>query len=206
MTVLKATKNNIIATAKIVKRGGLVVYPTETVYGLGCNPLDSQAVKRVIDVKGERNKPLSVLAASIEDVERVAFISQNGKRLAAKFWPGPLTLVFPKKFSLPDIVTFNHDSVGLRIPDSDVALQLISLCGGLLIGSSANVTGEKPPRSVQEISGKLKGIVDVVLDGGSTVQGTPSTVADLTLDKPRILRDGPISLKAILDALAFCDQ
>ncbi len=203
MTVLNATKNNIMAATKIVKRGGLIVYPTETVYGLGCNPLDAQAVKRVLDVKGERNKPLPVLAASIEDVERVAFISQNGKQLAAKFWPGPLTMVFPKKSSLPDIVTFNHDSVGLRIPDNDVALHLISLCGGLLIGSSANITGEKPPRNIQEISEKLKEMVDVVLDGGPTVQGTPSTVVDLTSDKPNILRDGPISLKTILDALAF---
>jgi len=205
MTVLKATKNNIMAAARIVRRGGLVVYPTETVYGLGCDPLDAQAVKRVLDMKGDRNKPLPVLAASIEDGERVAFISQNGKRLAAKFWPGPLTLVFPKKSSLPAIVTFNRDSVGLRIPDNDVALQLISLCGGLLIGSSANITGEEPPRRVQEISGELKGMVDVVLDGGPAVQGTPSTVADLTSDKPRILREGPISLKAILDALAFGD-
>jgi len=205
MTVLNAIKNNIMAAAKIVKRGGLVVYPTETVYGLGCNPLDVQAVKRVLDVKGERNKPLPVLAASIEDVERVAFISQNGKRLAAKFWPGPLTMVFSKKSSLPDIVTFSHDSVGLRIPDNDVSLQLISLCGGLLIGSSANITGEKPPRNIHEISEKLKEMVDVVLDGGPTVQGTPSTVVDLTSDKPSILRDGPINLKMILDVLAFGD-
>ena len=205
MNVLKATKNNIMAASNIVKRGGLVVYPTETVYGLGCSPLDAQAVKRVLDVKGDRNKPLPVLAASIEAVERVAFISQKGKRLAAKFWPGPLTMVFPKKSSLPDIVTFNHDSVGLRIPDNNIALQLISLCGGLLIGSSANITGEEPPRNVQEISGKLKEMVDVVLDGGPAVEGTPSTVADLTSDKPSILREGPISLKAILDALAFGD-
>ena len=205
MSVLKATKNNIMAAAKIVKRGGLVVYPTETVYGLGCNPLDAQAVKRVLDVKGDRNKPLPVLAASMEAGERVAFISQNGKKLAAKFWPGPLTMVFPKKSSLPDIVTFNHDSVGLRIPDNDVALQLISLCGGLLIGSSANITGEKPPCNVQEISENLKGIVDLVLDGGSAVQGMPSTVVDLTLDKLSILREGPISLKEILDDLAFGD-
>ena len=205
MSVLKATKNNIMAAAKIVKRGGLIVYPTETVYGLGCNPLDAQAVKRVLDVKGDRNKPLPVLAASMEAGERVAFISQNGKKLAAKFWPGPLTMVFPKKSSLPDIVTFNHDSVGLRIPDNDVAIQLISLCGGLLIGSSANITGEKPPRNVQEISENLKGIVDLVLDGGSAVQGMPSTVVDLTLDKLSILREGPISLKEILDDLAFGD-
>ncbi|MCZ2808411.1 MAG: L-threonylcarbamoyladenylate synthase [Candidatus Bathyarchaeota archaeon] len=205
MTLLKATRNNIMVAARIVERGGLVVYPTETVYGLGCNPFNVEAVKRILKVKGDRRKPLPVLAASIDAADKVAFIPQIGKRLAAKFWPGPLTLVFPKKPALPDVVTFGRDSVGLRIPDNDVALHLISLSGGLLIGSSANRTGEEPPRTVQEISGELKEMVDVVLDGGATVQGRPSTVADLTSEKPRILREGPISLKEILDALALGD-
>ena len=205
MTVLKATKTNIRAAAQIARRGGLVVYPTETVYGLGCDPLNVQAVKRILDVKGDRKKPLPVLAASIVDADKVAFVSPNGKKLAAKFWPGPLTIIFPKKPALPDIVTFGWDSVGLRIPDNDVALQLISLSGGLLIGSSANRTGEEPARRVQEISGELKEMVDVVLDGGPAVQGRPSTVVDLTSEKPRILREGPISLKAILYALALSD-
>jgi len=205
MTVLKATKNNIMVAAQIVRSGGLVVYPTETVYGLGCDPFNVEAVKRILDVKGDRKKPLPVLAASIVDVDKVAFVSPNGKRLAAKFWPGPLTLVFSKKPALPDVVTFGWDSVGLRIPDSDVALHLIRLSGGLLIGSSVNRTGEEPSRAVQEISGELKEMVDVVLDGGATVQGMPSTVADLTSEKPRILREGPISLKEILDALALGD-
>jgi len=205
MTVMKATKNNIMAAAQIVKQGGLVVYPTETVYGLGCEPLNLQAVKRILEVKGDRNKPLPVLAASIVDAEKVAFFSPNGKKLAAKFWPGALTMVFPKKPALQDVVTFGLDSVGVRIPDNDVALQLLSLCGGLLVGSSANRTREEPPRFVQEMSDELKEMVDVVLDGGATVQGMPSTVADLTQDKPRILREGPISLEEILDALAFGD-
>jgi len=205
MTVLKATKTNIRAAAQIARRGGLVVYPTETVYGLGCDPLNVQAVKRVLDVKGDRKKPLPVLAASIVDADKVAFVSPNGKKLAAKFWPGQLTMVFPKKPALPDVVTFGWDSVGLRIPDNDVALQLISLSGGLLIGSSANRTGEEPARRVQEISGELKEMVDVVLDGGPAVQGRPSTVVDLTSEKPRILREGPISLKAILYTLALSD-
>ena len=202
MTLLKATRNNIMVAARIVERGGLVIYPTETVYGLGCDPFNVEAVKRILKVKGDRRKPLPVLAASIGDADKIAFISQIGKRLAAKFWPGPLTLVFPKKSALPDIVTFGRDSVGLRIPNNKLALHLISLSGGLLIGSSANRTGEEPPRTVQEISGELKEMVDVVLDGGAAAQGMPSTVADLTSEKPRILREGPISLKEILDALA----
>jgi L-threonylcarbamoyladenylate synthase len=203
MTILKATKNNIMVAARIVRRGGLVVYPTETVYGLGCDPFNIEAVKRVLDLKGERKKPLPVLAASIGDADKIAFISPNSRKLAAKFWPGPLTMVFPKKPNFPDVVTFSLDSVGLRIPNNDIALHLTRLSGGLLIGSSANRTGEEPPRQVQEISGELKEMVDVVLDGGAAAQGMPSTVADLTSEKPRILREGPISLKEILDALAL---
>jgi L-threonylcarbamoyladenylate synthase len=205
MTVLKATKSNIMVAAQVVRRGGLVVYPTETVYGLGCDPFNVEAVKRILKVKGNRSKPLPVLAASIADANKAAFVSSDGKRLAAKFWPGPLTLIFPKKPGFPDAVTLGGDSVGLRIPNNDVALHLIRLSGGLLIGSSANRTGEEPPRQVQEISGELKEMVDVVLDGGAVVQGIPSTVADLTSEKPRMLREGPISLKAILDALALGD-
>ncbi len=203
MTILEATKNNIMIASRIVKRGGLVIYPTETVYGLGCNPLNVKAVKRILKLKGKRRKPLPVLAASIGDADKIASISQNGKRLAAKFWPGPLTLVFPKKNVLPDIVSFGMDSVGLRIPDNDVALRLIGLSGGLLIGSSANRSGEEPPRTVQEIPDELKERVDVVLDGGAAAHGRPSTVADLTSDKPRILREGPIGLREILDALSI---
>jgi L-threonylcarbamoyladenylate synthase len=205
MTVLNATKTSIVTAAQIVKKGGLVVYPTETVYGLGCDPLNVQAVKRLLEVKGDRNKPLPVLAASIVDAEKMAHISLNGKKLAAKFWPGPLTMVFQKKPALLDVVTFGLDSVGLRIPNNDVTLQLLSLCGGLLVGSSANRTGEKPPRSVQEVSVELKRMVDVVLDGGSAVQGTPSTVVYFVQEKPRILRAGPVSLKAIMDTLALRD-
>jgi L-threonylcarbamoyladenylate synthase len=203
MTVLKATKENIIIAAKIVRMGGLVVYPTETVYGIGCDPFNVEAVKRILKAKGDRSKPLPVLAASILDAEKIAFVSRRGKTLASKFWPGPLTMVFFKKPNFPDVVTLGWNSVGVRIPDNDVTLHLLSSCGGLLIGSSANRTGEEPPRLVQEISGELKEIADVVLDGGTVVQGTPSTVVDLTSEKTRILREGPISLDKILDASTF---
>jgi L-threonylcarbamoyladenylate synthase len=205
MSILKATRSNIVVASRIVKKGGLVIYPTETVYGLGCNPFNVEAVKRILEVKGERRKPLPILAASIEDADKIASFSASGKRVVAKFWPGPLTTVLPKKHALPDIVTFGLDSVGLRIPDNNVALRLIGLCGGLLIGSSANRSGEEPPRTVQEILDEVKEGVDVILDGGLTAQGRPSTVADLTSWKPRILREGPISLRDILDALAFGD-
>jgi len=202
MRILKATRDNILTASRIVGKGGLVVYPTETVYGLGCDPFNIEAVKRVFEVKGERRKPPPILASRINHVKKIASMSQEGKKVAEKFWPGPLTLVFPKKLVLPDIVTCNLHSVGVRIPKHDIALQLISLSNGLLIGTSANRTGEKPPRNVHEATRQLKEEVDIFLDGGPTTLGKPSTVADLTSKKPRILREGPISLKEISDVIS----
>ena len=203
MTILKATKKNINMAARIIRNGGLVVYPTETVYGLGCDPYQVEAVKRLLTTKTKRKTPLPVLAASMTDVENVAYISPKWKKLTAKFWPGSLTLIFSKKPDFPDIVTFGRDTLGLRIPDHHVALQLILLSGGLLVGSSANRTGEKPPQKVTEISKELEELVDIILDGGPTSQGIPSTVIDTTSDPPKILREGSISSKKIMDTLAL---
>jgi L-threonylcarbamoyladenylate synthase len=202
MTVLKATKQNIKIAAQTVKQGGLVVYPTETVYGLGCDPMNTQAVERLLNVKGKRKSPFPILAASLKDAKRVAFVSKDGERLAERFWPGQLTMVFPKKPALPNIVTFDWNTVGLRIPDNKVALELTSLCDGLLVGSSANRTAEKPPQSAEEVSDELESLVDLVLDGGVASKGLPSTVVDLTSKMPKIVREGPVSLNDILAVLA----
>ena len=112
MNVLKPSQKNIMIAAKIVRNGGLVIFPTETVYGLGCDPLIVKSVKRLIEVKGNRLKPLPVLAATISDVEKAAFFDKTARQLATKLWPGSLTLVLPKKPSFPDVVTFGLDSVG----------------------------------------------------------------------------------------------
>lgn len=201
MRILKATSDNVLVASEMVRRGGLVIYPTDTVYGLGCDPFNVTAVKRVSKVKGERRKPLPILASSIEHVEKIASLSQEAKKIAKEFWPGPLTLVVPKKPVLPDFVTYNLDSVGVRVPKHDVALQLITLSNGLLVGTSANKTGEKPPRTAQEAAQQLEEEVDMILNGGPATLGMPSTVVDLTSKKPRILREGSISFKEILEAL-----
>jgi len=198
MRVLKATADNILAASQIVRRGGLVIYPTDTVYGLGCDPLNIEAVKRVFKTKGERKKPLPILASDIEHVEKIAYLSERTKTIATRFWPGPLTLVVPKKPTLPDIVTCNEDSVGVRVPKHDIAIQLIRLSNGLLVGTSANKTGAKPPRTAYEAAEQLGEDVDMILDGGPTTVGKPSTVVDLTSEKPKILREGPISLEEVL--------
>jgi len=199
MRILKTTKKNILTASETVRRGGLVVYPTETVYGLGCDPLNAKAVERIFKVKGEREKPLPVLASDIKHIEKIAHLSEKAKRVAARFWPGPITLVLPKTTILPSIVTSNLDSVGVRVPRHDVAIQLIRLSNGLLIGTSANRTGEKPPRTAQEAAKQIGDEVDVILDGGPTTFGSSSTVVDLTSERPKILREGPISINEILE-------
>jgi L-threonylcarbamoyladenylate synthase len=185
-----------------VSNGGLVVYPTDTVYGLGCDPFNVKAVKRVFRVKGDRKKPLPILACSVADLEKIARLSDVARKIAAKFWPGPLTVIVPKKPALPDIVTCDLDSVGVRVPKHDVAIQLIRLSDGLLVGTSANKTGQKPACTASEALEQLGEEVNVVLDGEKTILGKPSTVADLTTEEPKILREGPIALKDILEALS----
>jgi len=202
MQILRASKDNILTASRIVGRGGLVVYPTDTVYGLGCDPFNVTAVKRVFRVKGEREKPLPILASSIDHVEKIASLSPKAEKIARRFWPGPLTIIVPKKPKLPQVVTCNLNSVGVRVPNHAVALQLIHLSNGLLVGTSANKTGEKPPQTAHEAARQLGKEVDVVLDGGPATLGVPSTVADLTSKKLRILREGPISFKEISDVLS----
>ena len=190
-----------MAASQIVKRGGLVIYPTDTVYGLGCDPFNIQAVKLVFKAKGERENPLPVLASGMESVEKIAHVSKKARKIAAELWPGAVTLVLPKKDALPDVVTCGLDSVGMRVPRHEVAIKLISLSQGLLIGTSANKTGESPPRTAHEANEQLGKEVDVILDGGPTPLGVASTVIDLTSEKPRILREGPISLEDVMKVL-----
>lgn len=202
MRALKTTSQNIRVASQIVSNGGLVVYPTDTVYGLGCDPFNVKAVKRVFRVKGGRKKPLPILACSVADLEKIARLSDVARKIGAKFWPGPLTVIVPKKPALPDIVTNELDSVGVRVPKHDIAIQLIRLSDGLLVGTSANKTGQKPPCTASEALEQLGEEVDVVLEGGKALLEKPSTVADLTREELKILRKGPVALKDILEALS----
>ncbi|KPV61896.1 MAG: Threonylcarbamoyl-AMP synthase [Candidatus Bathyarchaeota archaeon BA2] len=153
-------------------------------------------------MKGEREKPPPILASSIDHIEKIASLSPKAEKIARWFWPGPLTLIVPKKPNLPEVVTCNLNSVGVRVPNHAVALQLINLSKGLLVGTSANKTGEKPPQTAHEAARQLEEEVDVVLDGGPTTLRVPSTVVDLTKKKPRILREGPVNFKEVPDVLS----
>lgn len=200
MQMLKATLNNVRVTAEIIKRGGLVVYPTDTVYGLGCDPFNNNSVEKLIQVKGARDKPFPILSWSLGDIERVAELSDTARRIGEEFWPGSLTLVLPKKL-LSSVATFGLATIGVRIPNHKVAIELIRLSGGLLVGTSANKTGLPPPSTAAGAFEQLKDEVDVILDGGVAELGFSSTIIDLTGEKPEILRKGPVSLEDVLESI-----
>ena len=193
-TVYRCCKRlEILKCASVVKSGGVIVYPTDTVYGIGCDPYSDEAVKRIFEIKG-RNKanPFPILASNIQDIEKITLLGENAKRLAMAFWPGALTIIstlIDKRISTN--VTAGKTTVGVRVPNNKCAMTLLKHCK-YLVGTSANNSGEKPCNSIPEvILSPLRGF-DAVLDGGHTKQGE-STILDLSEPVPRITREGVIS-------------
>lgn len=201
MRIVRATKTTIREAAHIIKEGGLVVYPTDTVYGLGCDPFNISAVKRIMKAKGRWKKPLPVLGASLNHVEQIAWMTDDAYKLAKKFWPGALTLILKKKPILPSVVTCGLSRVGVRVPNHAIALRLIQLSGGSLIGTSANITGERSPRTAVEAAEQIGKHVNLILDAGASPLGRDSTVLNLSSKKPRILRLGPIGVRDLTEVL-----
>jgi L-threonylcarbamoyladenylate synthase len=179
-------EEKIAEAASVIKTGGLVIFPTDTVYGLGADALDREAVKRVYQVKRRpQDKPLIIQVADIEQIHNlVAKVSQTAPILMKKFWPGALTLVFNRKSS--------PGTVALRMPDNRIALSLIKKAGVPLTAPSANLSGEPSPSRIEEINEELIKEIDLIIDGGETKIGIESTILDLTASPPRILREGAI--------------
>jgi len=169
-----------------LKNGGLVAFPTETVYGLGANLLNKKAVKKVYEIKNRpRNKPLTIHIADMEAIKKIAGrVPPVAARLMERYWPGPLTII------LKDM---RGKKTGFRMPDNKVAYLLIKKAGVPVVAPSANISGNKPPTSAGEVLRDLDGEVDIVIDGGRTKIGVESTVVDMTGLRPKILREGAIS-------------
>lgn len=185
----------IRAAAEAIRRGELVAFPTETVYGLAADAFNADAVARVCEVKGRpANNPLPVQVASQDDITRVAVdIPDVAWELIRRFMPGPLTIVLRASPDLPQMVTAGTGTVGVRIPDHPVALALIRAAGTAIVAPSANPSGEPPPTSTKEVLMYLDGRIEYVLDADPTQLKVASTVLDLTCSPPRILRHGAIS-------------
>jgi L-threonylcarbamoyladenylate synthase len=181
--------------AELLRAGRLVAFPTETVYGLGAHALDEAAVRRVYEAKGRPPiNPLIVHVASTEAAKALAREwSDHAEKLAAAFWPGPLTLVVRKAKTVPDLVTAKQDTVGLRVPSHPIALELLREAGVPVAAPSANLSTQVSPTTAQHVVRGLGARVDLVLDAGATSVGIESTVVDVTGPTPRILRPGMIS-------------
>ena len=178
-----------------LKRGEVVVLPTDTVYGLGAHGLMAAAIGRLYSLKGrEHQKAIALLLARGEDLTTVAVdVPEMAWRLAERFWPGPVTLVLPKAKLLPDVLTGGGPSVAVRVPNHAVTRRLIGMLGAPLAATSANLSGQPEAATAKEALGAFGDQVRLYLDGGRCPGGVPSTVVDLTVDPPLIRRRGPLS-------------
>ena len=198
--VVPASSSDAIPKAlEILHGGGLVALPTDTVYGVGALAFDGKAVESIYIAKDRPiEKAIPILVGDVEDLHRVAEkIPTMAMKLAERFWPGALTLVVPKRSSLPDSVSAT-DTVGVRIPDHLVARRVLRAAGPMAV-TSANLSGQPSPTTAEEVLAQLGGRIALIIDGGKTPGGIPSTLVDCTGSSPRILREGPIHLDEILE-------
>jgi L-threonylcarbamoyladenylate synthase len=204
-TVLLAQDPEMLARAlKALQRGGLVAFPTDTVYGLGVLAFNAAAVERIYVAKNRPvDKAISVLIADPSDLAKVTLkVAPMAAGLAARFWPGPLTLILEKHPNLPEALS-SGQTVGVRIPDHAVARALLRRAGPMAV-TSANLSGQPSPSTAQEVYVQLGGRIALIIDGGKTPGGMPSTVLDCTGREPRILRPGPVSEDEIRSVLGQC--
>ena len=198
---------DIEAAGDVIRRGGLVAFPTETVYGLGGNALDPKASEKIYAAKGRpSDNPLIVHIYRIEDLYEVAEnVSDDARKLADKFWPGPLTMIFNKKDIVPKETTGGLDTVAVRMPSNGIAAEFIRASGGFVAAPSANLSGRPSPTSAEHVIEDMDGRIDMIIDGGSSVIGLESTIVDMTGDVPMILRPGYINGEMIMDVLGDVD-
>jgi len=200
--VISTNSPNAIANAlEVLLSGGLVAFPTDTVYGVGALVFDEKTVESIYAAK-ERpvEKAIPVLIGDAVDLNQVAEeVPMPAARLIARFWPGPLTVLVPKKSSLPTVVSATS-TVGVRVPDHELARSLLRLAGPMAV-TSANISSQPSPTTAEEVLTQLGSRIAMILDGGRTPGGVPSTLVDCTGDEIQILREGPLSKETLLKAI-----
>jgi len=185
------------AAADVLRAGGAVAFPTETFYGLAAAALDPASVKRIFALKGRPDsKPLLVLVDSVAMAETVAHVAGPARALMDRYWPGALTLVLPARTIVPSDVTAGTGTLGVRISSHPVAHGLVRMLGEPVTAPSANPSGLEPPTTAAAVVAYFAGGLDLVLDGGPTAGGAPSTVLDMTVEPPKIIRQGAVVVRA----------
>jgi L-threonylcarbamoyladenylate synthase len=201
MKIVKPDDEGLKYAASIIRKGGVAIYPTETVYGLGCVPSDPDATKRILQIKERADKPLPLICSSMEIVNKIVEFNNTARKLAERFWPGPLMMILPKKIDYPIWVTHGKKTLGIRIPGNDISRKLAKYTAGVLVSTSANKSGANPPLTAKEAINQLGREIDVVVDAGPSQGQLPSTILDVSSDQMWILRSGPITRKMILETL-----
>jgi L-threonylcarbamoyladenylate synthase len=192
----------IARAIEVLRRGGVVAFPTDTVYGLGASIFLPRAVERVFELKGRsRRQPLPVLVSSLDQVAGLASMPPQAAALADRFWPGGLTLVLVALEAAPGLVTAHSGKVAVRLPRHPIPLALIAGLGAPITGTSANLSGHPPARTAEEVREQMRDRVDLVLEGGPPPEGRESTVVDVTGKAPLVLREGAIPRAEIEECL-----
>ena len=203
--LLENTEENIVRTAEILRNGGLVGIPTETVYGLAANALDGNAVAKIFKAKGRpADNPLIVHISDFSDIERFNLVEQvpdTAKKLAEAFWPGPLTIIMKRTDAVPKEVSAGLDTVAIRFPSHKTAQAIISQAGVPLAAPSANLSGSPSPTTALHVMSDLNGKIDAVVDGGMSDVGLESTVITLAESVPRVLRPGGVTIEQLREVL-----
>lgn len=195
--------NELKGPAEILKKGGIVIFPTETVYGIGVNGLDVKAIEKLYKLKKRpHNKPISLLVSDIDMVNLIAKdITDLEYKIMQRFFPGPLTIVLKKRKIVPDILTAGQDTVGIRMPNENIATELIKRVGNPIAASSANISGKSSNTNIKTLVQDFKEQVDYFIDGGESEIGISSTVIQVIDGVPVILREGSISRDEIMTVI-----
>ena len=206
METVKVNKNayskGLRRALKAIENGGIIIIPTETVYGIAALASDKNAVRKIYEAKGrDFKKPLPLISSSVKGLKGWAVLGDRAKIVGESFWPGPLTMVVPKGKKTPDIVTAGKDKIAVRVPKHYFIKELIESLGNPLVATSANISGEEEPLQCSEINPLLLEKVSLCIDGGHTLYEQASTVIDMTQEQMPILRPGPITGKQIVEAL-----
>ena len=199
----KPRDEELLEGARILREGGLVAFPTETVYGLGANALDEEAARKIYEAKGRpSDNPLIAHVSAMEEVyPLVSQVSEKAKKLMDAFWPGPMTLIFPKSDLVPYGTTGGLDTVAVRMPSDPVANRLIALAGVPVAAPSANTSGRPSPTTAQHVLQDMDGRIDMIIVGGPVGIGVESTIVDVSVETPTVLRPGAITMEMLEEVL-----
>ncbi|HUS10179.1 MAG TPA: L-threonylcarbamoyladenylate synthase [Pyrinomonadaceae bacterium] len=183
---------------RIIANGGVIAFRTDTFYGLGADPLNPEAIRKIKELKGrEQNKPILLLISDLDEVDRFIAQSEFFKLIARSHWPAPLTLVGVAHPHVPLELTAGTKTIGVRLPDDEEARRLVRACGGALTATSANISGKPPARTAEEVEKYFPSGIDLIIDGGEANVTEPSTVLDLSNEEVRLLREGAVSRAAL---------